>query len=168
MREVGERLAIYDRETGLYAYWYFNLRLEEEMVRSRRYGQRFVLLLLEAMSARLGLGEERVLFDAMNESFRESDLVAHLGNLRFLALLTNTDQASAPSVLRRLRERLGQDTIQMRVASYPDGGEDWASLLRAAGVTSKLMSDAQRKIENLKAGKPREAALDLDGSQTVA
>ena len=34
--EEGRKLAIYDRETGLYAYWYLVLRGEDECARAPR------------------------------------------------------------------------------------------------------------------------------------
>ena len=51
--DQGRQLAIYDRETGFYAYWYFSLRLQEEIARSDRHKEPFLLLLVEAARARI-------------------------------------------------------------------------------------------------------------------
>ncbi len=37
LADEGRKLAIYDRATGLYAYWYLQMRAEEEMSRAGRY-----------------------------------------------------------------------------------------------------------------------------------
>ncbi len=133
---MGERLAIYDRETGLFAYWYFSLRLKEEVARCARYGQGFSLLLLEAQTGRLAPDEEGALFRHMSESFRNSDLVTHLGNLRFIVLLASTDAQGAMVVREHLTadEQLGDLTIG--VASFPADGESCEALLTAVGASA--------------------------------
>jgi len=129
LRDHGRRLAIYDRETGLYAYWYLNLRASEEIERARRYGETFAVLLVEAARGRLSQHEERHLFSVLSRQFRRTDLVAHVGSLRFLVLLTNTDQAGSDVVVERLRSGFGPGEIEVNVALYPEDGADWPSLL---------------------------------------
>src|SRR6185437_7092815 len=42
------RRPTFDRETGLLADWYFRLRVEEEIARAQRYGQKFTMLRISA------------------------------------------------------------------------------------------------------------------------
>ncbi len=130
--EEGRQLAIYDRETGFYAYWYFSLRLQEEIARSDRRKEPFLLLLVEAARARISQDMEQQLFSCMREGFRTTDLVAHLGNLRFVALLPNADRDQAGIVRERIGSALGADDIHLGIACYPTDGTDWPSLLQAA------------------------------------
>ncbi|MCH8995346.1 MAG: GGDEF domain-containing protein [Chloroflexi bacterium] len=168
IRQYGERLAIYDRETGLYAYWYFSLRLEEELARSHRYKQACTLLLVESLQGRLGPDEEQRLLRSMTASFRSSDLVAHLGNLRFVVLLTSTDAEGALVVVRRFRASVAPNEVHVGLASYPADGQDWPSLLKAAGASSDVINDAQRGIDSVNAAEQESLLSDGDRSQTAA
>lgn len=130
--EQGRQLAIYDRETGFYAYWYFSLRLQEEIARSDRHKEPFLLLLVETAHARISPAMEEQLFSCMRTGFRTTDLVAHLGNLRFVALLPDAGADQAEIVRERISSALGADDIHLGIACYPTDGTDWSSLLHAA------------------------------------
>ncbi len=132
LAEEGRRLVIYDRETGLYAYWYINLRLQEEMARSDRRREPLALMLVEATRGRVSQDEERHLFACMQDGFRKIDLVAHLGNLRFIALLPNTSRDQAEATSRRMKGILGDNKAHIGIACYPEDGNDWTSLLHTA------------------------------------
>jgi GGDEF domain-containing protein len=135
-RGFAERLVIYDRETGFYADWYFRLRLQEELVRSQRFGQACSLILVESTKGRLTPEDEKKLFDTMATAFRETDLVAHLGSLRFVVLLPNSAAEGAALARSRLLELLPDGVVEAGMASYPDNGNDWRGLLAAAGASS--------------------------------
>ena len=135
-RSFAERLVIYDRESGFYADWYFRLRLQEELVRSQRFGQPCSLLLVESTQGRLTPEREKELFDTMATAFRETDLVAHLGSLRFVVLLPNSSAEGAALTRERLLALLPEGDVEAGVASYPDDGNDWRDLLAAAGASS--------------------------------
>jgi GGDEF domain-containing protein len=135
-RDLAERLVIYDRETRFYADWYFRLRLQEELVRSQRFGQSCALLLIEATEGRLNPEREKELLDCMANAFRETDLVAHMGSLRFVVLLPHTDASGAAVAQKRLLKRLPAGEVVGGVASYPKDGNDWQQLLAAAGASS--------------------------------
>jgi len=140
LRQIGERLAIFDRETGLFAYWYFGLRLEEEIARSDRYGQTFSLVLLEAQTGRLEPDDESALFRHMSDEFRQSDLVAHLGNLRFIVLLANTDDQGASVVKEHLTSVAEIGNLTVGLASYPEDGETSEALLTAIGASAEELA----------------------------
>ncbi len=169
LREMGERLAIYDRETGLFAYWYFSLRLKEEVTRCARYGQGFSLLLLESQTGRWAAEDESVLFRHMSDSFRNNDLVAHLGNLRFIVLLASTDAQGAMVVREHLTadEKLGDLTIG--VASFPADGETCEELLTAVGASADDEEGGKRTTSSLRpAGDSWLAGDGQDQSSTAA
>lgn len=153
VKRYGERLAIYDRETGLFAYWYFGMRLEEEMDRARRHGEPLAILLVESTRGRLASEEEQLLFGGLAETFRGSDMVAHLGNLRFVVLLPHTDVSGALIAVRRLRLRFSVDQFQIGLASFPEDGKDWPSLLRAAGASADAIAEAQLGADDMRAAR---------------
>jgi len=136
VRDFAQRLVIYDRETGLYADWYFRLRLQEEITRSQRFGHPCALLLADSTRGRLGREREAALLAAITEAFRSTDLVAHLGSLRFAALLTNTTPEGAKLARERLEEGVPPGSLNIGIACYPQDGEDWRSLMAAAGGPS--------------------------------
>lgn len=142
LRQFSERMAIYDRETGLYAYWYFSLRFREEIARASRHGQSFVLVLVEPTQGQLDTEREEQLLNIMIEGFRSTDLVAHLGDLRFAMLLSNIGVDGDKQVCRRLRDEFGTLEVRIGLASYPDHGEDWESLLKAAQGSSEAAQAA--------------------------
>ncbi len=168
LREMGERLAIYDRETGLFAYWYFSLRLEEEVARSVRYGQGFSLLLLESQSGRLAPEEEGALFRRMSDSFRNSDLVAHLGNLRFIVLLASTDAQGAAIVREHLAadEQLGDLTIG--IASFPADGDTTEEILNAVGASADDVEGGLRMTSSMRTDRQGLAGDTQDQTNTAA
>ncbi|MCH8007745.1 MAG: GGDEF domain-containing protein [Chloroflexi bacterium] len=167
LREMGERLAIYDRETGLFAYWYFGLRLEEEVARCARYGQTFSLLLLEAQTGRWAPDDESALFRHMSDSFRSSDLVAHLGNLRFVVLLANTDAQGAIVVREHLMadEELGD--LAVGVASFPDDGESCEAILTAVGASADDVEGGMRMTSSMRTDR-QGLAGDSEGDTSAA
>ena len=102
------------------------------MARSERYKEPLAVLLIESVRGRLSPEREQRLFTSIKDGFRTTDLVAHLGNLRFVVLLPNSDVDQAQIVSERIRSTLGTDDVHVGMACYPVDGEDWSSLLRAA------------------------------------
>jgi GGDEF domain-containing protein len=138
VRNRAQRLVIYDRETGLYADWYFRLRLEEELQRARRFGEPCTLLLIEAREGRLGRERELRLFHLMTTTFRGTDIVAHLGSLRFAALLSNTTGDGATIARDRLLASSPENELLVGMASFPGEGEDGPSLFAAAASSGAI------------------------------
>ena len=137
--------AIYDGETGLYASWYFALRIQDEMERCERYGQLFLLMAVEAAP---GLPGERrqALVDCMKASFRATDLVAYLGDQRFAVLLPNTGLSARAAIEQRMVSRLAENETTIGYALYPGGGTDLSELLQSAenesqGAVSEFQND---------------------------
>ena len=110
----------------------------------------FSLLLAQVTNGRLGPDFDHSLFDGIGQSFRQTDLVAHLGNLRFVALLPNTDEQGTTIVSERLRVSIEPLCVEIGRASYPADGADWPTLLAAAGASSEAVAEAQRDIESIR------------------
>jgi PleD family two-component response regulator len=120
------RLAIYDRATGLFAYWYLQLRAAEELSRAQRHGKSVVCSsiwaptqpLIDDMCVRLRAG------------LRDHDLAAYLHNGHFVLLLTDTDDAGAEIVLKRLLADVPE--VSAAGASFPADGATFDELLECA------------------------------------
>ena len=86
----------------------------------------------------------RLVFRALTDAVRNTDIVAHLTDTRFAVLLVNTDQHGAQIAADRVRERLPVPNITVRMASFPHDGRDVASLLRTVGASPELTSAITR------------------------
>lgn len=127
LAQQGRRLAIYDRSTGLYAYWYLELRADEELSRAARFQKRLALMSIWADSpeAIAEAGEH------LKNGLRDYDLAAYLNNGHFVALLTETEGHGARIVLERVRLSCG-GRLSAGVALFPDDGATFEALLEVA------------------------------------
>lgn len=116
------RRTTFNRETGLHEEWYFRLRVDEEIARSKRYGQPFSLIMVAAGQRQI-LDAVRV---TMKQWLREIDYAGDLGEALALCL-PNTDKASAEPVLTRLTTLV--EGIHVSLAEYPTDGANLAALL---------------------------------------
>lgn len=93
------RRPTFDRETGLLADWYFRLRVDEEIARAQRYGQKFTMLRVShaADDARGGVAL------AARTCLRSIDLAGSIGSTTCV-LLPNTTRDAATTVAERLLE----------------------------------------------------------------
>jgi GGDEF domain-containing protein len=123
----GRRLAIYDRATKLYAYWYLQLRGDEEIARAKRYKKTVCVLSIWAETPPLIDALSRELRDGL----REHDLAAYLNNGHFVVLLSETDARGALIVIDRIAKKIGAG-ISASVAAYPDDGQNFDELLESA------------------------------------
>jgi GGDEF domain-containing protein len=127
LAQQGRRLAIYDRATGLYAYWYLELRADEELSRAARFNKSLAL-----MSIWAGTPDEIAEAGAhLKEGLRDYDLAGYLNNGHFVALLTETDPDGARIVVQRVRQILGP-TLLTGVAMFPGDGLTFEALLETA------------------------------------
>jgi GGDEF domain-containing protein len=116
------RRRTFDRETGLHAEWYFRLRIEEEIARSKRYRQPFTVIVL-ASPSRQALDAVRV---TMKQWLRETDYAGDLSDILALCL-PNTRKTDAENVTERLTALV--EGIHVSLAEYPLDGETVAALL---------------------------------------
>jgi GGDEF domain-containing protein len=121
--EAGRRLSIYDRETGFLAPWYLLLRAREEMVRSRRYGSPLTLLVIEAPQERWPK-----LNGWLGASLRMTDMVCRDTSGTYFVLLTETAEAGASTVAKRLIAEVPVSRLSLR-AFEPGDENGFRSLL---------------------------------------
>ena len=127
LAQQGRRLAIYDRATGLYAYWYLELRADEELSRAARFSKKLALMSIWASTPEAITATS----EHLKERLRDYDLAGYLNNGHFVALLTETDAGGAAIVVQRLRQALGPSLLA-GVALFPDDGTTFEALLGCA------------------------------------
>ncbi len=139
LAQHGRKLAIFDPIHGVLAHWYFELRLEEEVRRSRRYEQPMAILTMRRTSDALGSadrGAEPALTDSLVRiaiaNARTTDLVGMLDFNSLAICLTETDHLGAFSLLKRMMTELGEVDCQVGIAISPQDEGDGAELVRLA------------------------------------
>jgi len=133
-------VAIYNDDTGLFADWYFRLRLQEEVERARRFDGKFAVVLIKALGmhqeAKVQASGGNWLGDKVRRHLRTSDLVAMLHDGTIALLLPNTAKRGAQTARRRLQTELAEVRAEVGLACYPQDGEEPIGLLRAANPTA--------------------------------
>ncbi len=140
LADEGRKLAIYDRATGLYAYWYLQMRAEEEMSRAGRYHKP---LSVASFWCSTKDAIERTTA-TLAGTLRATDLAAYLGNGHFVVLLPETNAEGAAIVVDRVRERAGEGVSGVAV-QYPDDGETLKDLLETANVIDRVLTQAKQR-----------------------
>ncbi len=132
------RRPTFDRETGLLADWYFRLRVEEEIARAQRYGQRFTMLRMSHApdDARGGIAL------AARTCLRSIDLAGSIGST-ICVLLPNTTRDGATIVSARLLEL--SPGAQIEAAECPTDAATLAGLL---GETEWTTSEPHSTTED--------------------
>jgi len=128
--EAGRRLAMYDRETGLFAHWYLAKRFEEEARRSERYSRPLTVITMEVRGsqANLVMAELR---DWLDQSLRSTDLASHLGGGLYLALLTETLLEEAAALAARLAARFPEN-LDIGLGCFPEDGSSLENVQKVA------------------------------------
>ncbi len=124
--EEGRKLAIYDRETGLYAFWYLALRGDDECNRAQRYKWPLTLAAIQIETGENAWAVQGVVTDWLRLHMRNVDITGYAGNGRFLTLMPNTDTAGAETLLNRL-DRDVRD-VAVALSGAPADGADFQSL----------------------------------------
>ena len=127
----GQLLPTRHARTGLYSYWYFRLRIQEEIERSQRYGDPFVLVVAKPEKPPSGepdgwLGEN------VHSLLRKTDLPAVLRGGSLGIILPHTEAKGTGTFQKRLATRLQPQALRIGIAEYPRDGEDIDALLNAA------------------------------------
>ena len=128
--ESGRRLAMYDRETGLFAHWYVERRFEEEARRSERYSRPLSVIAMEIQSAD-AIQVQAELRDWLDQSLRTTDLASHLGAGRYLALLTETGLEDASAIAARIAEQFPQG-VAIGLGCFPEDGNSLKEVQKVA------------------------------------
>ena len=153
LNDEARRLAITDPLTGLYNRRYFVDKLEEQLRRARRYGDRLSLVLVDADHFK-SINDEhghlsgdralKAVADVMVSTLRDTDELARIGGDEFAALLLDAGEERTTAVTERLRQHvqrlalMSDDgkriplTVSAGIAFYPQHGIDGKALLRQA------------------------------------
>lgn len=117
----GRRLAIYDKETGLFSIWFMELRSAEECYRAVRYGRSLALVVLEVEPNAQAQKVVAALASWLMTERRRSDLPAYLGNGLVAILMPETDVRAADGARARICRFF--PGVKAGVGCYPyDGG----------------------------------------------
>ena len=149
MRTTLENQAIRDNLTDLYNRRYFNLRLEDEIVRAQRNKSILALLICDIdqfknINNSWGhqTGDEilKSVAQSIRESTRGMDLVARWGGDEMVVVLANTTREGVSVATERIRkgvQRVGQKALIdldmcIGVSLYPEHGTSSDDLIRLA------------------------------------
>jgi two-component system, cell cycle response regulator len=144
------QLAYIDGLTGIFNRRFFELRISEEIERSRRFDSGMAVIMLDIdhfkrLNDEFGhlLGDEvlRQVSSIFNQQLRKIDIVCRYGGEEFAILLPQTNLEHSMSVAEKLR-RLVETwqfpgvprpvTISAGAATYPDHGATRDELVKAA------------------------------------
>ena len=130
--QAGKRLAIYDRQTGLFAHWYLQLRGEEECARAERYNHKLSLILIEpAILASSSAWEIRDQVGRwIQTQLRATDIAGYVGNGRFVVLAPEAGPKEANMLIRRIRALIPD--IDVATVVFPDHAPTYDLLWRQA------------------------------------
>ncbi|HUV22231.1 MAG TPA: GGDEF domain-containing protein [Gammaproteobacteria bacterium] len=164
-REGLEQLSDTDELTGLKNRRAFNSALQAEAKKAARYNRVFSVLMLDAdnlkpVNDRFGhaAGDKLLISIAqvVQESLRETDILARYGGDEFVVMLTETTEDRAFEVAERIRaaventsfsssgERVSS-TVSIGISSVTDNPEEWGDII--ARADSKLY-ESKRKGKN--------------------
>jgi hypothetical protein len=132
---IGDRRRpIVDRETGLFVRWYFLLRLEEEIARGARFGERFTVARIATRGARDGVVQ------GLAQSLRTVDYAGDLDDA-IAIVFPNTATAGAQAwKLKRLGTALPPSAVTFR--EYPVDGQTASALIGEAAWDSAEAASA--------------------------
>jgi diguanylate cyclase (GGDEF)-like protein len=121
-RKALENLTIVDRLTGLYSREYFELRLDEEMARSRLYGNRLSLIFIDTgRSLREDQGNEnrdsekatKVISGIISNCLTDTiGLAFHYDQGKFAVIVPEAGEQEASLIADHIRKRILNEKIQ--------------------------------------------------------
>jgi diguanylate cyclase (GGDEF)-like protein/PAS domain S-box-containing protein len=118
------QLSILDELTGLHNRRGFHILAEEQLLLAKRTGCNLLLFYadlddLKRVNDQQGhdAGDQAIVTvaQALNKTFRSSDIKARLGGDEFIVLTIDCMELEAPPLLARLQERLAQEGLSMSV-----------------------------------------------------
>lgn len=154
MNRTLQDLAVRDGLTGLYNRRYFQEMIAIETMRSRRHGGCYSLAILDVdhfkkFNDSQGHAEGdmvlKTLAELLTERLRKTDVIARYGGEEFVLLLPETPKANgvfcAETICRLIADHdftgtqgqcLGQVTVSIGVAAFPDDGDKAEDMVRRA------------------------------------
>jgi diguanylate cyclase (GGDEF)-like protein len=160
-------LAITDSITKLYVHRYFQLRLEEEVSRSRRYNSTLSLLMCDIdhfkeINDQYGHQQGdtilREISQILRRNIRSTDIAARYGGEEFVIILPETTQSDARIVAERIRRDVSKHefpamapgqpplgcTISIGVAGFPLNADNKDDLISKADSSMYLAKQLGR------------------------
>lgn len=148
------QLAITDGLTGLYNYRHFQEQLLQELSRARRHNLNVSLFMIDIDHFKqyndthghpAGDMVLKVIARLLKDNIRSIDLAARYGGEEFSLVLIETKKSAAKIVAEKIRKLIesysfayeetqpnGKITISTGVATFPEDGKDFATLVDAA------------------------------------
>ncbi len=147
-----EKMSRFDGLTGLYRRYYFETRLAEEIVRTRRYGGGssvsvididFFNKINDTYWQQVGDQVLQRLGQILKESLYETDIIARYGGEEFVMLFPRAEPEGVRRKMENLRERIADEefsldwgklkiTVSVGLAHYPRDGSTAEEIIRAA------------------------------------
>jgi diguanylate cyclase (GGDEF)-like protein len=150
--EQMEKMATMDGLTNLYNHRTFQVRLDELLSTSKRYGRQCSLILFDVdhfkgVNDRYGhpVGDEvlRRIGKLLRRLARDSDIPTRYGGEEFALIMPETDLQGAQVIAERIREAVASEifqteqgalrvTVSLGVATFPECAKGKAALIEAA------------------------------------
>lgn len=145
-----KQLAYLDGLTGIFNRRFFEMRINEEIERARRYGTGMAVIIADIdhfkhLNDEFGhlLGDEvlRQVSSIFHQQVRKMDVVCRYGGEEFAILLTQTNEQQALKVAEKLRRQVQEwqfpgvpraITISAGVAAFPTHGRSRDEIVRTA------------------------------------
>ena len=145
-----KQLAYLDGLTGIFNRRFFEMRINEEIERARRYGTGMAVIIADIdhfkrLNDEFGhlLGDEvlRQVSSIFHQQVRKIDVVCRYGGEEFAILLTQTNEQQALTIAEKLRRQVQQwqfpgvprmITVSAGVAAFPTHGRNRDDIVRAA------------------------------------
>ena len=145
-----KQLAYLDGLTGIFNRRFFEMRINEEIERARRYGNGMAVIIADIdhfkrLNDEFGhlLGDEvlRQVSSIFHQQVRKIDVVCRYGGEEFAILLTQTNEQQALTIAEKLRRQVQQwqfpgvprtITVSAGVAAFPTHGRNRDDIVRAA------------------------------------
>lgn len=145
-----KQLAYLDGLTGIFNRRFFEMRINEEIERARRYGSGMAVIIADIdhfkrLNDEFGhlLGDEvlRQVSSIFHQQVRKIDVVCRYGGEEFAILLTQTNEHQALTIAEKLRRQVQQwqfpgvprtITVSAGVAAFPAHGRSRDDIVRAA------------------------------------
>src|ERR1700733_4864715 len=162
-----KQLAYLDGLTGIFNRRFFELRILEEIERSRRYGTGMAVIMVDIdqfkrLNDEFGhvLGDEvlRQVSSLFHQQVRKIDVVCRYGGEEFGILLTQTNAQHAMNIAEKLRKMVAgwqfpgvprTVTISAGAAAFPDQGTTRDELVKAADAALYAAKQAGRNRVSL-------------------
>jgi diguanylate cyclase (GGDEF)-like protein len=152
--EEAERRSVVDELTGLYNFRHLERKMNEEIGRGIRYNRGFSVILIDIDNFKnfndrnghlTGNKALKDLSDLIRRTVRAVDVPGRFGGEEFLVILPETNRAGASCTAEKLSARIrdhafigaeqqpnGRFTVSGGIATFPEDGKDYASLMQKA------------------------------------